>query len=60
MGGRGAAARPAAQPRLHEAQEVVGELLARVRALSLELWPTVLDDLGLMPTLIAHGATTAA
>lgn len=36
---------------LHNAQELVGDIVERVRRLSLELRPTILDDLGLFPTL---------
>ena len=38
--------------RLHEAQGLVTDLTARVRRLSLDLRPSMLDDLGLLPTLI--------
>jgi signal transduction histidine kinase len=37
-----------------EVQALVGDLLARVRELSLDLRPAMLDDLGLLPTLIWH------
>jgi signal transduction histidine kinase len=37
-----------------EAQALIGDLLARVRELSLELRPAMLDDLGLLPTLVWH------
>jgi signal transduction histidine kinase len=37
-----------------EAQALVGTLLAQVRALSLELRPSALDDLGLLPALLWH------
>ncbi len=37
---------------LEEAQAVVDEVVARVRDLSLELLPSMLDDLGLLPTLL--------
>ena len=37
---------------LDEARVLVGELLERVRNLSLELRPSMLDDLGLLPTLL--------
>jgi signal transduction histidine kinase len=35
-----------------EVQKVVGELITRVRDLSLDLRPAMLDDLGLLPTLL--------
>jgi PAS domain S-box-containing protein len=41
------------QGQLTEAQRLVRELQARVRALSLDLRPTVLDDLGLRPALLS-------
>jgi signal transduction histidine kinase len=37
---------------LGEAQKLTNDLLARVRSLSLDLRPTMLDDLGLLPTLL--------
>ena len=37
-----------------EAQEMVSTLMSQVRELSLNLHPTILDDLGLLPTLRAH------
>jgi signal transduction histidine kinase len=37
-----------------DAQALIGDLLARVRELSLELRPAMLDDLGLLPTLAWH------
>ncbi len=40
------------QTKLHEAQAVINELIARVHNLSLELRPAMLDDLGLLPTLL--------
>jgi signal transduction histidine kinase len=40
--------------KLHEAQMLVANLMARVRELSLNLRPTMLDDLGLLPALIWH------
>ena len=40
--------------RLREAQAVVTDLTARVRTLSLDLRPSMLDDLGLLPALIWH------
>jgi len=39
---------------LGEAQVLVNELMALVRELSLDLRPAMLDDLGLLPTLIWH------
>jgi PAS domain S-box-containing protein len=39
---------------LGQAQRQVNELLARVRDLSLDLRPAMLDDLGLLPTLLWH------
>jgi signal transduction histidine kinase/DNA-binding response OmpR family regulator len=42
------------QARLVEAQGLVNDLTARVRELSLELRPAMLDDLGLLPTLLWH------
>lgn len=40
--------------RLREAQAVVTDLTARVRTLSLDLRPSMLDDLGLLPALLWH------
>jgi len=40
--------------RLGEAQALVNELMARVRDLSLNLRPAMLDDLGLLPALLWH------
>jgi signal transduction histidine kinase len=37
-----------------DAQAMIGDLLARVRELSLDLRPAMLDDLGLVPTLAWH------
>ena len=37
---------------LNEAENLVGDLLERVRGLSLDLRPPMLDDLGLLPTLL--------
>jgi PAS domain S-box-containing protein len=47
---------PAAQIRqnLKEAQELVNDLMTRVRDMSLDLRPAMLDDLGLLPTLLWH------
>jgi len=42
----------AVKANLDEAQSLVGELLARVRNLSLDLRPAMLDDLGLLPALL--------
>ncbi|HEX6292621.1 MAG TPA: sensor histidine kinase, partial [Herpetosiphonaceae bacterium] len=42
------------QRRLSEAQALVNDLMARVRQLSLDLRPAMLDDLGLLPTLVWH------
>jgi PAS domain S-box-containing protein len=39
---------------LGDAQELVNELMARVRKLSLDLRPAMLDDLGLLPALVWH------
>lgn len=39
-------------PTLAEARAVVDEVVTRIRDLSLELVPSVLDDLGLLPTLL--------
>ncbi len=39
---------------LSEAQSLVNELIGRARELSLELRPAMLDDLGLLPTLLWH------
>ncbi len=40
--------------RLDEAKTLIGELLARVREMSLDLRPGMLDDLGLLPALLWH------
>ncbi len=42
----------AAQARLHEAQQQLADLLGRVRDLSLDLRPAMLDDLGLLPAVL--------
>jgi signal transduction histidine kinase len=47
-------AAPALARRLEEARILVEELLDRVRALSLDLRPSILDDLGLLPALLGH------
>jgi len=39
---------------LDDARELVNELLARVREMSLDLRPAMLDDFGLLPTLLWH------
>ena len=41
-------------PVLEEAQSVVTELIQQVREMSLTLRPSMLDDLGLLPTLLWH------
>ena len=50
------ARRPAEEVRrsLEEARLLVNELMARVRKLSLDLRPAMLDDLGLLPALLWH------
>jgi PAS domain S-box-containing protein len=42
------------QDSLSQAQSVVSELMAQVRQISLDLCPAMLDDLGLLPTLLWH------
>lgn len=42
------------EARVREAQTVVQELLGRVRSLSLDLRPALLDDMGLLPALLWH------
>lgn len=42
------------QAQLVEAQMLVNDLTTRVRELSLDLRPAMLDDLGLLPTLLWH------
>lgn len=44
----------AAQKTLADAQTQVAKLIAQTRALSLELRPAMLDDLGLLPALLSH------
>lgn len=44
----------ALRERLSAAQQLVTELTSRVRQLSLDLRPAMLDDLGLLPTLLWH------
>ncbi|MGI8918503.1 MAG: PAS domain-containing protein [Pyrinomonadaceae bacterium] len=39
---------------LEQARALVNDLMARVRKLSLDLRPAMLDDLGLLPTLLWH------
>jgi signal transduction histidine kinase len=39
---------------LSEARRTLGALMVQVRSMSLELRPTMLDDLGLLPTLLWH------
>jgi signal transduction histidine kinase len=39
---------------LNEAKNVVGDLIRQVREMSLNLRPSMLDDLGLLPTLLWH------
>jgi PAS domain S-box-containing protein len=39
---------------VHKARALVDDLVARVRRLSLDLRPPMLDDLGLLPTLLWH------
>jgi PAS domain S-box-containing protein len=43
-----------ARTSLEQAQVLVNELMARARRLSLDLRPAMLDDLGLVPTLLWH------
>ncbi len=43
-----------ARASLEQAQILVNELMARARRLSLDLRPALLDDLGLVPTLLWH------
>lgn len=44
----------ALQANLDEAHSLISELITQVRELSLELRPAMLDDLGLVPTLLWH------
>lgn len=46
----------AIRSQLDEAQSLVGALMDRVHDLSLDLRPTMLDDLGLLPALLSHVA----
>lgn len=41
-------------PSLNEAQALINELMTRITDLSLDLRPSMLDDLGLLPTLLWH------
>ncbi len=50
----------AVRARLGEAQALIGELMTRVRDLSLDLRPAMLDDLGLLPALLWHFERYAA
>jgi len=43
-----------ARTKLEKAQLLVNDLIKRVRGLSLDLRPSMLDDLGLLPTLLWH------
>jgi PAS domain S-box-containing protein len=43
-----------ARASIEQAQVLVNELMARARKLSLDLRPAMLDDLGLVPTLLWH------
>lgn len=43
---------PATIERLEQSKEMVNELIRRIRQISLELRPSVLDDLGLLPALL--------
>jgi GAF domain-containing protein len=45
---------PARGERLGQAKALVQELLERIRALSLDLRPSILDDLGVLPALLGH------
>lgn len=51
LGMMSANAPPQLRVSLTEAQAAIGELMGRVRALSLDLRPALLDDLGLLPAL---------
>ncbi len=39
---------------LSEAQTIIDDLMTRIRTMSLDLRPPMLDDLGLLPALLAH------
>jgi PAS domain S-box-containing protein len=55
MMGQAASSLPAESgPILADAQIVVSELIRQVREMSLNLRPSMLDDLGLLPTLLWH------
>ena len=43
-----------AREHLHHARRLVHDLMARMRNLSLDLRPTMLDDLGVLPALLWH------
>jgi PAS domain S-box-containing protein len=43
--------------RISEVQGLIDDMMNRVKDLSLELRPSTLDDLGLLPTLLRHFAT---
>lgn len=45
---------PESMTPLREAQTVISELIRQVREMSLNLRPSMLDDLGLLPTLLWH------
>ncbi len=45
---------PAGRPVLATSLSLVEELITKVRDLSLELWPSMLDELGLLPALLWH------
>ncbi|MBI4295861.1 MAG: response regulator [Chloroflexi bacterium] len=53
-------ASPAGKAVLEEAQGLVSELMTQVRNMSLDLRPSMLDDLGLLPTLLWHFERYAA
>ncbi len=42
------------QPHVRQAQTLVRDLIAQVRSLSLKLHPPMLDNMGLLPTLLWH------
>jgi signal transduction histidine kinase len=42
------------QPTVDEARSIVGDLMSRVRTLSLNLRPSILDDMGVLPALQWH------
>jgi len=42
------------RPKLDEAQALVNELVHRIDEIAVDLRPTILDDLGLLPTLLQH------